>query len=205
MANADIAKGLIAIKHKNGAPYNGSVKPYFVPSTFGTALFIGDPVVKTGTSNTVAIGDNNTQYAAGTLPEINKITFGATNPITGFIVAFQADPDTNLARTFNPANTQRVAFVADNPDIAIEIQDDASATLDATTVGLNANLVDGTGSTVTGFSGVELDATAPAADATFQLLIQRLVNRTDNELGDNAKWEVRINPDLHTEARALGV
>ena len=196
MANTDAPRGL-KLHNSNGASYvTGGVNAYYVPSSYATALFIGDPVVKTGTANTTGVND----FQAGTLPEVNKSAFGDTNPITGVVVGFEADPDTNLSRIYNPASTERVVYVADDPNALFEIQDDGSAALAATDVGFNANIVDGTGSTVTGLSGVELDATTPAATATFQLKILRLIPRVDNELGVNAKWLVRINN--HTEAHA---
>lgn len=198
MANADSPKGLVPTKHRNGAPYNGSVNFYYIPVTEANALFIGDPVIITGTSNTTDIDG----YQPATLPAVTKASFGATNRISGVIQGFVADPDTNLSRIYNPATTERVVMVADDPDLVFELQDDGSATLAATDVGFNANLVDGTGSTVTGLSGVELDATTPAADATFQLNIERLINKQDNALGVNAKWEVSIN--LHTQSNGVG-
>jgi len=52
MANTDAPFGLRPIRHRNGAPYNGAFNHYYVASSYATALFVGDPVVKTGTSNT---------------------------------------------------------------------------------------------------------------------------------------------------------
>ena len=78
MANNDTPFGLRPLRHRNGAPYNGAANPYYIPSSYATALFIGDPVIITGTSNTSAVkvpgvGD----FAPGTLPEINKAGAGS--------------------------------------------------------------------------------------------------------------------------------
>lgn len=206
MANKDASFGLRPIKHKSGAPYNGSVNPYYIPSTYATALFVGDPVVKTGTSNTavVSVGGGG-KFQIGTLPEINKATAGDGNLITGVIVAFCPLP-TNLALQYNTASTERVALVCDDPDVVFEIQADGAIAV--TQVGLNANLIfTNAGSTVTGLSGVELDTSsdAPDADASNQLTIQRVVNREGVEAA--SAWtvvEVKINQ--HTEASgALGI
>ena len=75
-------------------------------------------------------------------------------------------------------------------------------------MGLNANLIfTHSGATTTGLSGVELNSATQAADATFQLIIQRAVNRVDNDTTiTRAKVEVIIN--LHTErgiASGLGI
>lgn len=208
MANADTPMGLIPIRHRNGAAYNGAVNHYYIPAGYATALFIGDPVVKTGTANTAGVeGTNGSMFAAGTLPEINKATAGDGNALTGVIVGFHATK-TNLSTTNSPASTEGVALVCDDPDVEFEIQeDDAGSALAATVVGLNANLIfTHAGSTTTGRSGVELDGVGdpPAADASNQLTIQRLANRQKNAIGANAKWVVKINN--HTEAHgAAGI
>jgi hypothetical protein len=92
-------------------------------------------------------------------------------------------------------------LVCDDPDVVFEIQADGA--IPAASVGLNAVLIyTHSGSTTTGFSGVELDTTSdvPAADASNQLLILRAVNREDNDTTlTHAKVEVMINQ--HTESQ----
>lgn len=199
MANADTPFGLRPVRHRNGAPYNGAVTPYYIPSSYATALFIGDPVIKTGTSNTAEVSAPGVgKFNIGTMPEINKATAGDTNRITGAIVGFAANPS-DLDKNYNPASTERIAFVCDDPDIVFEIQADGA--IPAASIGLNAVLIyTHAGSTTTGLSGVELDTTVdvPAADASNQLLIMRAVNREDNDTTlTHAKVEVMINQ--HTE------
>ncbi len=200
MANSDIRKGLLPIRGRNGQPYNGAANPYYVPASYATALFKGDAVVKTGTSNTSAFEE----WQPGTLPEVNKVVGGSGNPITGVIVAVGVNRD-DLTKIYSPASTEAVVWVCDDLDAVYELQDDGGAALDATSVGLNAVLIDThAGDEFTGLSGTELDAgttTAPAVNAAYQLTIQRLINREDNALGVNAKWEVKIN--LSTEANAV--
>lgn len=205
MANIDAAFGLRPIKHRNGAAYNGAFNAYYVPASYATALFIGDPVIKTGTANTAELETSGGKFAIGTLPEVNKATAGDNNAITGVIVGFGPDPDA-LSRIYNPASTERLVYVCDDPDVVFEIQADGA--ISAAQVGLNAVLIyTNAGSTVTGMSGVELDTTSdvPAADASNQLTIQRVVNRTDNAAASaNTVVEVKINN--HTEAHgAIGI
>ena len=206
MANNDTPFGLKPIRHRNGAAYNGAVNPYYIAAGYATALYIGDPVIKTGTANTAVVNAVSVgQFDIGTLPEIEKATAGDTYPITGVIVGFAPDP-TNLGRIYNPASTARVALVCDDPDVVFEIQADGA--IAATSIGLNAVLIyTHSGSTVSGLSGVELDTTsdAPAADASNQLTIQRIVNRPGNEPNViHNKIEVKINQ--HTEANnTLGI
>lgn len=200
MANEDRRFGLKPVRHKSGAPYNGAANPYFIPAGYGTALYIGDAVLKTGTANTAAVKVPGTGgFGIGTLPEINKATVGDANRISGVIVGF-SPLASDLGKNYNPASTERVALVCDDPDIVFEIQADGA--IPATSIGLNAVLIaTHTGDTTTGLSGLELDTTSdvPAADASNQLLILRAVNREDNDTTTIwAKVEVMIIN--HTEA-----
>lgn len=200
MANANTPAGLTPLKN---SPFVEIPKNYYyIPSTYATALFIGDPVIKTGTSNTANVLSDGRKFAAGSLPEINKATAGDTNKITGVIVGFLANPS-NLTLNYNTASTERVAIVADSPLQEFMIQEETAGTaLAATSVGLNANVVFAeSGSTATGLSGVELDTSTPATDATFQLKILRLLDAPENAIGQHAKWRVKINN--HTEANIV--
>tara|TARA_R110002126_G_scaffold73946_3_gene184549 strand:- start:2727 stop:3350 length:624 start_codon:yes stop_codon:yes gene_type:complete len=203
MANNDTPFGLRPVRHKSGAPYNGAVNYYYVPSSYATALFVGDPVVKTGTSNTTAVSAPGAgDYGIGTLPEINKATAGTTNRITGVVVGIAPNPD-GLDKIYNPASTEAIVAVCDDPDVMFEIQ--CEGTIAAAQVGLNGVLIyTNAGSTATGRSGAELDggtATAPATTVGFQLKILRVKNAVDNEAGAAfTKVEVMINQ--HTETTA---
>jgi len=198
MANSNSPFGLKPVRHLLGLPMNGSVQPMFIPSTYATALFIGDPVLKTANGSNAArvFAPGAGEFQIGTLPEINKCAAGATNRITGVIVAFAADP-TNLNLVYRPASTERIAWVCVDPFVVFEVQADGA--IPAADMGLNANLIfTQSGSTTTGLSGVELNSATQAADATFQLMIQKAVNRVDNDTTiTRAKVEVLIN--LHTE------
>jgi hypothetical protein len=200
MANIDSPFGLRPVRHKSGAPYNGAVTPYYIPGDYGTALFVGDPVVETGTANTAAVeAPGAGRFNVGTLQAINKATAGDGNAVTGAIVGFAALP-TDLNKAYNPANTARVAYVCDDPDVVFEIQADGAVA--AASMGLNAVFIyTHSGNTTTGLSGVELDTTSdtPAADASNQMLILRAANREDNDTTSTwAKVEVLLNN--HTKA-----
>lgn len=197
MTNLNTPYGLVPVKN---SPFVEIPKNYYyIPASYATALFIGDPIVKTGTSNTANVLTSGRQFAAGSLPEINKATDGDANKITGVIIGFLANP-LNLNSVYNPASTEAVAIVADSSLQEFEIQEETAGTaLAVTAVGLNANLVFAeSGSTVTGLSGAELDTSTPATTSTFQLKILRLVDAPDNAIGQHAKWRVKINN--HTEA-----
>lgn len=203
MANTDNRFGLKPVMTRDGSPYNGKSNPYFIPSTYATALFIGDPVVKTGTANTAAAGVSK-QFAIATLPEINKATAGTGNATTGVIIGFEVDPN-NEDRVYNPASTERVAYVADSPDLICEIQADSVADLAATDIGNNANYIfTHAGDTNTGLSGVELNTSTITTTNTLQMHLLRLVGRADVDLTTNTKVLVSINN--HTESNtATGI
>lgn len=200
--NTDTPFGLRPVRYRDGSPYNGATNPYYINSTYATALFVGDPVIKVaGGSNAAAVGN----FPIGTLPEIQKATAGDGNAITGVIVGFLPLP-TNLGLTYNTASTERVALVCDDPNVVFEIQADGA--IAAATVGLNANLIyTHSGSTTTGRSGAELDTTSdgPDADASNQLTILRVVNRSDNYAA-TAFTKVLVSINQHTELTgAIGI
>ncbi len=186
MANVDSPFGLRPVRYMDGKPYNGAANPYYIPAGYGVATFVGDPVILTGTSNTAIVtAPGAGKFGIGTLNEVNKVTLAdattaAHRPI-GVIVGFAA-LSSNLDLKYNPASTERVAYVADDPRLIFEIQ--ANGAIPAASMGLNGFLIqDHQGSTVTGLSGLELDTTgtAPQADASNPLLIWRAVNREDND------------------------
>lgn len=193
MPNTDTPFGLRPVQHRNGAPYTGACKPYYLQSDYATAMFIGDPVVITGAVNTAAVSAPGVgTFPVGAIQSINKATVN-TGAITGVIVGFAGRQD---SLTYNPASTERIALVADDPELLFEIQ--ADGTFTPASVGLNAALIyTHSGSTVTGRSGAELDTgttTAPAVTTGLQLKVRGFVNREDNDMASaNARLLVQIN------------
>lgn len=201
MPNTDTPFGLRPVQHRNGAPYTGACKPYYLQSDYATAMFIGDPVVITGAVNTAAVSAPGVgSFPVGAIQSINKATVN-TGAITGVIVGFAGRQD---SLTYNPASTERIALVADDPELLFEIQADGTYT--PASVGLNAALIyTHSGSTVTGRSGAELDTgttTAPGTSAGLQLKVRGFVNREDNDMAAaNSKLLVQIN--VHTNAAGV--
>lgn len=185
MANADRVNGARPVRYLNGAPWNGKVNRYYIPSTDGTATFVGDFVKSAGSAD------------ADGVPTIAQAA--ATDALLGVIVGFEPNPD-NLSLMYRVASTARYALVCDDPDVIFEIQEDSVGnTLAATEVGNNGDITVASGNTSTGASGMELDSSNVVATGTgsAQLRVLRLVNRADNEIGANAKWEVLINEHEH--------
>jgi hypothetical protein len=181
MANADTPFGLRPVRYLSGAPYNGAVNQYSTATGDGTAIFIGDPVTLSGTSQTI----NGNVYL-----DVDQAATG--DIVIGVVVGVL--PVTRESTIYRVGSTQRILLVADDPNLVFEIQEVSGGTaLTANDAGLNANFVVGSGNTSSGMSGVELNNGSEAASATLDLIITGFVNRADNEIGEHAKWLVRIN------------
>ena len=184
MANVDSPFGFKPIEHLNGNPWNGKTRVYYIPATDGTAVFKGDPVKSAGSADATGKFPTVAQAAAGDL-------------IRGVVVGFADQPyvafdTTNQFRNYRPASTAMYVFVVDDPDVIFEIQEDSVGnSIAVTMVGLNTDIVVGSGSTASGISGVELDS-SDTATALGQCKMLGLIDRPDNELGNNAKWKVLI-------------
>lgn len=199
MANKNAPFGLRPVRYLNGSPWTGAARPYYVPSDYATALYIGDPVVIVGDSN-----DNEYMgFPPGSLSEVNLGAAGDATAFTGAVVSVH--PVTRESSVYKPASTEALVYVADDPNLVFQIRDDGAGTPSADWVGLNANLVSGSGSTGSGLSGWALNGSSPAADASNQLFILGLAAIMENEIGDYAVWDVRLNQQTYAPASGLGI
>lgn len=198
MANSNNPMGFIPRRHISGAPYNGAGRLYYVPSTYATAIYIGDPVIVV----------TNSADANG-IPTVAKASAGGGAYTTGVMmgVAFGGNPVIPITRDlpiYHPASTAGYILVEDDPEVLFEIQEDAvGGALAAGAASRNADFVLGTGSTVTGKSGAMLDSSTLQTTNTLQLRIFEPVEREDNALGAYAKWLVGFN--LHSLRNLTGV
>ena len=200
MANVDNPHGLTPIfpSGVGGGAQSGALTKMYLPDDYASNVFLGDAVIKVAAgSNDVVVTTTGGTYQVGTLPEVNLVTVGDGNDITGVVVGFEAV--TRDSVIYGAASTVRVAIVNTDPFQEYLIQADGA--VPPLSVGLNAVLIKThTGSTTTGISGLELDTTSdtPAADASNQLLIMRLHNATDNET-NAAHNEVVVRIAVHTD------
>lgn len=198
MANPDTPYGLIPC-NRNGGEYEGGANAYFVPASDGTALAVGDVVTLAGSANN---GDE-VGVQAGGLPTIKRLTGGAPSsgsdyiPV-GIVVGFEPDPNALEVANYRAANTARVVYVNDDPNLFFIIQEDSDGgALAITDVGERANFLMGTPSATTGLSNVELDSSSAAAAADKQMQIIRLLPTPNNVVGDNAKWICKFNSHIY--------
>lgn len=199
MANPNIARGGIPVRYRSGAPYNGARNLYYVPSTYATALYIGDPVI--------IVTDASD---ANGVPTVQRATAAGGAYMIGFItgMAFGGSPPIAVTRDmplYHAASTAGYVFVADDPELLFEIQEDSvGGVMTVGAVGRNADLIAGTGNVNTGYSGWMLDSSTLQTTNTLQLRIEQPVRRPDNDPTlDYAKWLVGIN--LHSKRNLTGV
>jgi len=189
--------GLIPVRKGSGTPYSASVHKYYVPSSDGTALYIGDPVALAGSAD-----------AVGNFASVTRGTLSAGSQWLGVVVAVlpvseELKTATPLTVTYRAASTAAYVLVADDPDQEfICAEDGAGAVLVVGDIGNLGILVTGSGSNTYGRSGLKLDSSSfPSGTATGQLKLMGKVNRPDLELGtgttSTALWRVKINGAMH--------
>lgn len=188
MANVDRPNGLKPVRYRSGKPYTGAHNLYYVPATTHNAMFIGDVVKEVG-----LIAAAGTTYFGIPVDVMNQVdAFAASDALAGgVIVGFLPNPNA-LSTNHLPADTAGIVMVADDPDIVFEVQESATITgvTQVEAVGLNTDLVIGSGNATTGTSATEIDSSVTPVTTTLTVRLLRLVNRPDNALGANARWEV---------------
>jgi hypothetical protein len=153
---------------------------------------------------------------------VGLATAGAGSQVLGAIVSFEPlGPDVAgwnshgsgaLDRAgslrYSPSSTGRYLNVCIDPDVIYEIQGDSVGAIVATEISENADLVAGSGSVVSGYSGWEMNSATNATTLNLQLHILRAVDRPDNDVTlVNADFEVLLNMSVFTGAlgRVVGV
>lgn len=177
MANVSRIHGFVPAKTGLGAPWNGQLTKYFVPSTDSTAIFVGDLVKISGDSD------------ANGVRAVTKASIG--DPAVGAVVNVEYIMTNLNTPQYRPASVGMYVYVADDPNTVYEVQ--ASGSVTATVVGQNANHADAGGSTVTGQSGETVNLATAATTATLTLKILDFVQSPENEVAANAKLRVKIN------------
>lgn len=201
MANVSRISGFRPVKHITGAPYNGQANIYEVPAGEAIPVFVGDLV---RLSNSAATSYFPAVEAAVTAAVTSGVYIGAVvgiinskmDPINGSMTAGSISLDTPQYRAAS-ASTKQFVLVADAPDLIFEAEADAAVALASN--GLNVGVVEGDGtnslgSTTTGVSGMQVDASSVATTNSLPLQIVGIPNRVDNEpnASYNKVW-VRIN------------
>jgi len=198
MANANRPSGFSPVQYLNGAPWNGQARLYSIAAAYGTALYIGDPVISSGTADANGIPGIAIGATTGALRGVIVGLFNsgqATAPVGGVSVGNIV----NSNITYRPASDPNVwyALVVDDPNVLFAVQEESNGTqLAATEVGLNTISKSGTGNGyLSGWMIPSYSGATPANTATLQLRLFGLVQAPagTNVFGAYAKWLVQIN------------
>lgn len=199
MANVSRVNGFKPVKHLNGSPYNGQANIYEVPAGETIPVFVGDLVLLSNSAATegypaveapVAAAAVSGLYVGAVVGIINS----KVDPVNGKLSNGSISLDTPVYRA---ASTKQLVLVADAPDLIFEAEADAAIAL--ASVGLNVGVVEGNGSaslgsTTTGASGMQVDASSVNTTSTLPLQIVGFDKRVDNEANATYnKVQVRIN------------
>ncbi len=187
MANANVPRGLVPLKDAASRPYNGSVEMCYHAVGDATALYIGDPVVKSGSADTAGV------------PSVILASVGG--PISGVVQGFVPNGTTDMA-AYGAASTAYYVLCCTDPDIVYEIQEDGvGGAIAAGDIGLNASIIIAAGNAYSKRSGVMLDTSTKATTAGLELKIMGVTQRPNNAVGEFAKVLVKIND--HTDSNAV--
>lgn len=180
MANSNNPFGFRPVGTLSGAEWVGAVRKFPVDSSNAAAIFPG---------NAIVLEDDG-----------NCANGGAGGDLLGVCVGVVVD--NAVAATVHPgylpASTAGNILVAVGPDILYEVQEDSvGGAMVATNVGSNGDLVATAGSTTTGRSQMTLDSSdviaKDASPGAAQFRVVELSPRVNNEVGNYAKWVVRLN------------
>ena len=155
-----MAGGFRPIQDLSGQGYTGKVQTFAVDATHASLLSVGDLVVETG----------NLEAATG-LSEVDAITAGTGNLITGVIVAINTN-FSDLEQSGLPASTGGTVMVAVDSDLLLE----------AETLGGTFALTD---------VGGNLPVTVTAATATGGLVNSNMVVNTTGNASSTTE-QVRV-------------
>lgn len=195
--------GLKPMRLLDGSPWNGAVKQYLITS--GTDVFIGDPVVLTGTAGAAGVTVNGIDCEG--MPTVAPAAAGALllGVCVGKLPSDQAD-------TLHYATGNQILLICDNPQVVYRVQEDGVVnSLVVADVGENCDMITyAAGSTVTGNSIIAIDSsTHSATNGQFRVLRKAQADTgtanplsTGGAAGNYCDWEVFINEHIFTTGAA---
>lgn len=182
--------GALPVQNGDGTAWNGRTSMYVIPSTDGSAFYIGDAVISAANAD------------ANGIPAVAKAVAGST--VRGMIVGvYPVVPNgvslvgTSLAlETLTiPATKTRDYYVAvcDAPDVVFEIQGDGTATNQvATNANKNAQLTVAAPSSGN-YSATVINSGTIAVTQGHNVKLMGLAQRSTNGFGTYAVWRARWN------------
>lgn len=186
--------GLKPVNLIGGQVYAGSTRLIAIASGEGTSIFFGDAVKLSGGYITRDPADS------------------AMTPVGVFMGCTFTDPNSNqkVFKQYYPAGTVAAdikAYVVDDYDALFKVAVVSGTTVISgvtqAAVGLNAALVDNTGSTITGDSAVAISVTT-ATNGALPVRIVDIVPDTANAAGSYTEVIVKWNFGMHQYQNAVG-
>lgn len=191
----DAPYGLKPINRLDGMPYAGAVRHIKIASGYAANVFYGDLV---------------SVVTAGTAEKFAGTTSGS--PVGVFVGCSYTNPTTKqkFFSQYWPTGTvaaDAVAYVVDDPNAVFQVAvtDSSSDMSNAAraAIGSNMSLIQGTGDTATGNSGVSVLAGSEATTSTLPIRVIDVVEATATDADEFVELVVKIN--LHQYNRATGV
>lgn len=212
MANQNTPYGLQPVRRLDGAKWGDSLRTYYIPASYGSAVYVGDPVVK------VSGAAINNGINAVNLASAGYVSGTVGNPITGVVCGFAGVATAGAINqapglfalsgspgpAYRPASTPYdwYVLVNDDPEAEWNIQVQGTNTIASTAIGKSTTLVAGSGSPYTGWSGWTLNSSNTGANQG-QVNIIGLVHQTNNDITlPYAKFIVRLNSSTEVQPQA---
>jgi hypothetical protein len=190
--SVDAPFGLRPLEMWDGSPWNGATRP-FVSETSNDALYIGDVLQRVVSDAQKTCGrymavDQTAIAATGSVDGVDDQVAGVMMSHEGQFSAVGSLDAPELLQShtlYVPASSAPAYLVNVAVDNAIvyTAQGDEAPTA-YTDVGKNVCAIAAAGSTATGLSGMALDISAVATDASHQFLIVGLLDIPGNLIGD---------------------
>lgn len=203
MANVSRVNGFRPVKHLDGSPWNGQLNRYFVSGSDATAIFQGDLVKLAAVSDTQGqvVPTNSGIGAIGGTQGATKFIAGTDTASCGVMVGVAINPLNLNTPQYRLASVATYILVADSPDTVFEAQVDSTTgggntggVVAAANFNKNYAVSDAGGSTTTGQSGMQVQASSAATTATLTLRAVGARQQVDNDITSaNVKMLVLIN------------
>jgi hypothetical protein len=184
------AFGFSAIGTTDGSDYHGKMRDAILDD--GANMFVGDMMILGGTA-----------LAADTLPRITPAASAAAgNTLLGALASIYPDftDEGSLTRNYHLSGSDGVGKIVEGSEVVYACREDALVDpIDGTEIGGSVDLITGTGSTITGMSGMALDSDSAALDKAQALNLLALNEQQGNVFeatvgGTGAIFNVSINP-----------
>jgi len=174
MSNNNAPYGFAPSRRLGGG--NITMNDYTIAAAYGTAIYMGDPVMMTGTGKNIELAIAGSTNAIGIFRGCNFIDAEGNVRFSGYWPAGQTLESGTVCQ----------ALVIDDPNVIFRCQADALVAAD---VGALVDWVIAAGSVKTALSGSYAEGSATAATGK-SLRVMGLLPEIGNEYGDYAQIEV---------------